>query len=246
MPWLRTIFTSLVAAIAGALFSPVVAVAVVRFGDLNSDLLLLSHRVLFSYIPLGALAGAIIGFGCVAVSRRRSWWKSIALALCLTGSGLIAAGTIVYFVADKPPKLGGKPLILEFEVRVPDTIRLPEPLTDRGFYPWIFETQNAKWWTHVELEEMVRSGSDTIIPCYARLRSSRATARFIEVAYGDAGERWQKIALPLRGRPTVQERWSDWIPAQSDSRGNALPSAEKMALRYRVQVADARRLSDAW
>ena len=202
-PSRRAIGATVVTGIAGALCTLLVADAVIRMADLNNYAGLLSERVWFRYIPLGSLAGAVVGFASTVLGRSRSWWHNIGIALSLVAAGAFVGGGLVYFAADKPPKIGGKPLILELEVRVPETIRLPEPLTESGFYPWIFETPNAKWWTHVDLEQIVRSGSDTMIPCHARLRSSRATGRFIEVGFGGTGEHSQRVPLPV-ARPSCR------------------------------------------
>ena len=165
-------------------------------------------------------------------------------SVCIAFAAIVAGGAISYVLADKPPRSGGKPLVLEFEVRVPDSVALPAPINDKGFYPSIFETPDAHWYTHINFRNVVRSGSDIIIGGYARLRSSRATERSILIGFGETARRWQRVYLPLPGHPEVQDDWSDWIQAKEDFRREEVPIDEQMALRYRVQVGDERELVD--
>ena len=242
MRWVRATSVALVTAAIGALTTFIAGEAVIRAGELNNYLGLKTERLLFFFVPIGALGAGLIGL-LVAVQRAHRLAKTMAIGACAAVALIIAAAGAAYVTADKPPKAGGKPLVLEFEVRVPSTVALPVPLNERAFHPSIFETSDAHWYMHVDFENVVHSGSDTIISGYARLRSSGSMKRSVLIAFGDSAQRWQRIYLPLAGRPTVQEGWSDWISATEDFHGHELPSSEKMALRYRVTVGDVHKLA---
>ena len=225
----------------------VVSDFVIRAAELNNYAGRQLEVVVFYFLPGAALVGGVIGL--VAALRHSTAGpaelvKTLAITISIT-AGLVSVWGGVWFLrADKPPKLDGKPLMLEFEVRVPASVRLPEPLTGRYFYPSFFETMDAHWVAKMDFERVVRNGTGVIVRGRGRIRSSRSTQRSIEIALlGEETSRWQKIYLPLRGSPQVRDSWSDWIPAQTNSRGDAIPESEKMSLRYRVQISDG---TDVW
>jgi hypothetical protein len=83
--------------------------------------------VFFLCVPLGILAGLVIGV-IVSILRQGSAGFVIALSwslLIVSGiAGLL--GAVPYLLSDKPPQIDGKHLELEFELRAPTTLKIPE------------------------------------------------------------------------------------------------------------------------
>src|SRR5437870_11938661 len=84
--------------------------------------------IFFALAPLGFIVGLIIGLIVALLSRGTGFGgfaKAQGIALGITiGLAAIVSG-ILYLAADHPPKLDGKPLALEFELRIPAALKLP-------------------------------------------------------------------------------------------------------------------------
>ena len=85
--------------------------------------------VVFLCAPLGILAGLVIGIVSTILVRRpglsgfliaQSW-----SLLIVCGIACLLAG-ISYLLSDKPPRIDGKRVELQFEIRVPATFKVPE------------------------------------------------------------------------------------------------------------------------
>src|SRR5215469_12944280 len=85
--------------------------------------------VVFLCVPLGIITGLIIGITVSIVVRRQGpagflVAQGWALLVVCGVAGLL--GGVPYLLSDKPPKLDGKPLDLEFELRMPATFEIPK------------------------------------------------------------------------------------------------------------------------
>src|SRR2546430_184085 len=85
--------------------------------------------VFFLCVPLGILAGLVIGVIVSVVVRRQG---PAGFLVALGWSVLIVCGIagllggVPYLLSDKPPKIDGKRLELQFELRAPATLKIPE------------------------------------------------------------------------------------------------------------------------
>lgn len=238
--WLRVLAIAIPTSVIGAVLTLMVSDFTTKslgVNDYSGRRLML---VWCYYTPFGGALGALAGVICAlrAATRAMKFGATVRTATLFTTAAVAVGGVALYLATDKPPSVDGKPLVLEFEVRVPATVLLPEPVTDTNFYPSLRETIDADWYAVIDPSRVVKNDADTIVPGRARLRSSRATQRSLLLAFGNAGARWQRIYLPLPGRPAVQDSWSDWIAATEDFHGYAIPQPEKMALRYRVRATE--------
>ena len=85
--------------------------------------------VIFLCVPLGLLSGLVLGLiGSVVVRRQGAAGFLIALGWSLSivcGIGGLLGG-VPYLLSDKPPKINGKRLELQFEIRAPAALKIPE------------------------------------------------------------------------------------------------------------------------
>jgi hypothetical protein len=145
--------------------------------------------VFFLCVPLGILAGLVIGvIVSILVQRQGSVGFLIALAwslLIVCGvAGLL--GGVPYLPSDKPPQIDGKRLELEFELRAPATLKIPaQPdgysirvslytdnrQSDFAFIDWNGITKNAK---HVTVPGNVRLLTHSKNPTSSRVDRQRA------------------------------------------------------------------------
>ena len=85
--------------------------------------------VFFLCVPLGILVGLVIGIIVSILVRRQG---SVGFLIALAWSLLIVCGIadllggVPYLLSDKPPQIDGKRLKLEFELRAPATLKIPE------------------------------------------------------------------------------------------------------------------------
>src|SRR5262249_3321294 len=85
--------------------------------------------VFFLCVPRGILAGLVIGItSSLVVQQRGSAGFLVAQGWALVIICGIAAlvGGVPYLLSDKPPKINGKRLELQFELRAPATFKIPE------------------------------------------------------------------------------------------------------------------------
>jgi len=85
--------------------------------------------VFFLCVPLGILVGLVIGITVSILVRRQG---SVGFLIALAWSLLIVCGIaglvggVPYLLSDKPPQIDGRRLKLEFELRAPATLKIPE------------------------------------------------------------------------------------------------------------------------
>jgi len=130
---LRSLLIALLTAFAGCILAVFVGDYLTKLAHVPEMEGRRGMTVLFLCVPLGILTGLVIGtISSVVVQRRGSTGFLIAFGwslLMICGvAGLL--GGISYLLSDKPPKIDGKFLKLDFEVRVPPSIQLPAEMHD--------------------------------------------------------------------------------------------------------------------
>jgi hypothetical protein len=128
MRFLRAFFIALFTAFAGCLLAFFVGDYLTRLAHVPEMEGQRGMTVIFLCAPLGILAGLLIGIISSILVRR----QGLAGFLIAQGWSLLIvcglAGLLVgvpYLLSDKPPRIDGKYLTLDFEVRVPASIQLP-------------------------------------------------------------------------------------------------------------------------
>src|SRR5438128_6507063 len=125
---LRALFVALLTGFAGCILAIFVGDYLTKLAHVREMEGQRGMTVVFVCAPLGILAGLVIGIVSSILVRRpgpvgffiaQGWSLLIICGL----AGLL--GAISYLLSDKPPKIDGKFLTLDFEVRVPPSIQLP-------------------------------------------------------------------------------------------------------------------------
>src|SRR5436309_3053540 len=119
---LRALFIALLTAFAGCILAFFVGDYLTKLAHVPEMEGQRGMTVFFVCVPLGLLAGLVIGITASILVRRQGpagfliaqGWS--LLVLCGV-AGLV--GGVPYLLSDKPPKLDGKRLELEFELRAP-------------------------------------------------------------------------------------------------------------------------------
>src|SRR4029453_9214463 len=123
--------------------------------------------VFFLCVPLGIIAGLVVGIiSSVAVQRRGPVAFLIAqgwslLVLCGV-AGLL--GGVPYLLSDKPPKLDGKRLNLEFELRAPATFKIPEQPDGYSIQVSLYTDNQQSRFAFIDLSLITKDAEHVIIP----------------------------------------------------------------------------------
>ena len=133
MRWLRAFFVALLTAIVGCLLAFFVGDYLTKLAHVPEMEGQQGMTIIFLCVPLGILAGLVIGIISSILVRRQGpagfviaqgWSLLIVCGL----AGLLVG--VPYVLSDKPPKIDGKFLTLDFEVRVPPSVQLPGEMHD--------------------------------------------------------------------------------------------------------------------
>ena len=123
--------------------------------------------VFFLCVPLGILAGLVIGiFASILVRRQGAAGFLVAQAwslLVLCGvAGLI--GGAPYLLSDKPPKLDGKRLDLEFELRASATVKIPEQPDGYSIRVSLYTNNRQSRFAFIDWNSIIKDAEHVIIP----------------------------------------------------------------------------------
>ena len=239
MTWLTSIFVSLLSGVAGLLLAGFISNACVSWYSVSSREGAAGYFVIFTAIG-GGIAGFIVGLitsRVVAANYGGGFSKELGAAL---GVVLVVAGIAAFLcrlLADVPPTIEGRELMLEVEFRFPASTNTAMPPTAEG--KWTFQLASLAGYTQR------KSDTGTIATDKARLENGRWIVPTAVLLFTERGKRSVGLyrdeskdvfgfMLPLPRRPGTQFlEWSDWIPRQQGD-GQPWP-ADKMSCRFRVQ-----------
>jgi hypothetical protein len=194
--------------------------------------------VLFLCLPLGILAGLVIGIIASVLVRRQGvagflvaqGWS--LLILCGT-AGLV--GGVPCLLSDKPPKLDGKRLDLQFELRAPATFQIPEQPDGYSIRVSLYTDNRQSRYAFIDWNSITKDGEHVTIPGEVPLLTHSKT-RSLLASIGNEPVASQFVELKdLPSAPRKQdEAWSDWIVATERADLTPVPDSERFAIRYRV------------
>jgi hypothetical protein len=194
--------------------------------------------VFFLCVPLGIIAGLVIGIIASILVRREGpagffvaqGWS--LLVLCGV-AGLL--GGVPYLLADKPPKLDGKRLNLEFELRAPATLKIPEKPDGYSIQVSLYTNNRQSDFAFIDWSSITKEAGHVIIPGKVPLLTHSKT-RSLLASIGNEPTASQFVELKnLPPAPRKEdEAWSDWIFATERADLTPIPDSERFAIRYRV------------
>ncbi|MDR3418599.1 MAG: hypothetical protein P4L83_20705 [Nevskia sp.] len=192
--------------------------------------------VVFALGPLGLLGGVVVSALTVwrlgGVSAM-GYFKLQGIALAVVLAVALGAAGVAYVLADHPPRLDGQPLVLDFELRLPDTSKPP----DQQQYP----SELRAWLSEAGASEGSRldnahaqhqaDGSFVVAGRVALLSHSTGRSLMGDFLLADGQSQGFTFVLPLAGAPAAADKeWSPWIAEQGHD--PAVPKS--VQLRYRV------------
>jgi len=197
--------------------------------------------IVFLCAPLGILAGLIIGIiSSVLVERRglagfliaQGWSLLIVCAIAALVAG------VPYLLSDKPPKIDGKRLELEFELRASSAFKTPEQPDGYSIRVSLYTDNRQSRFAFIDWNAIRKDAEHITIPGTVPLLTHSKT-RSLLASIGNEPAASQFIELKIPPVPTKQdETWSEWIFATQRADLTPVPEAEQFAARYRVRTAD--------
>jgi hypothetical protein len=197
--------------------------------------------VIFLCVPLGILVGLLIGTispilvrqqGLTGFLIAQGWSIVIVCGL----AGLLVG--IPYVLSDKPPKIDGKYLTLDFEVRVPAVIQLPAQMHDYTVSVSLYTDGTQTRVAYIAPQSIKKDASGATFSGTVPILSHAASRQlFPSIANVEHGSQFIPLDLPAAPRKE-NEAWSEWVVATQRADLSPIPEPERMALRYRVRPID--------
>jgi hypothetical protein len=193
--------------------------------------------VMFVCGPMGMIAGFLIGLVVGIWSKRPGFagfligqgWSVLILAVI---AGIFAG--VFYLASDKPPKIAGKELALDFELRVPASAKLPEQPDGYAVRVSLYENDRNNRYAFIDWQSIARGPEQITIPGHTELMT-HSDSRSLLVSLGDQPMP-QLFEVKLPPVPSREhETWTDWITATQRADLTTLPKGEGFSIRYRVR-----------
>ena len=198
--------------------------------------------VFFLCVPLGIMAGLVIGVIASTVVRRQGP-AGFLIALgwsLLTVCGIAGLlGGVPYLLSDKPPKIDGKRLKLQFELRVSATLKIPEQPDGYSIRISLYTDNRQSSFAFIDWNGITKSAEHVTIPGDLSLLT-HSKSRSLLASIGNEPAASQFIELKnLSPAPRKQdEAWSDWIFATAHADLSPIAEVERFAIRYRVRPVE--------
>jgi hypothetical protein len=198
--------------------------------------------VIFLFVPLGLIVSFLIG----VIAALRTHWsgfigfiKTQGLCILIVIAVGAAVSDLLWLGADKPPKIDGKELVLEFELKIPPAMQIPEELNDYTIRASLYANNRDNRYASIDLKSITKQEGCVIVPGTAALMTHSAN-RSLFISIGNEPGASQFIDLKtLPAAPRKEnETWSDWTLARQRADLTPVPDPERIAVRYRVRPVD--------
>jgi len=198
--------------------------------------------VFFLCVPLGIIAGLVVGITASILVRRQGLAGFVtaqgwALLILCGVAGLL--GGMPYLLSDKPPKLDGKHLDLEFELRAPARFKIPEQPDGYSIRVSLYTNNRQRRFAFIDWNSITNDAEHLIIPGKVPLLT-HSKSRSLLASIGNDPVASQFVELKnLPPAPRKQdEAWSDWVVATERADLPPVRDSERFAIRYRVHPID--------
>jgi hypothetical protein len=194
--------------------------------------------IFFLCVPLGILAGLVIGIVSAIAVRR----QGLAGFLVAQGWSLLIvcgfAGLLVgvpYLLSDKPPAIDGKRLELQFELRAPVTFKIPDRPDGYSIRVSLYADNRQNQYAFIDWSGITKDAEHATVPGHVPLLTHSKT-RSLLASIGNEPVASQFIELKIPPVPRKEDQtWSDWIFATQRADLSPIPETERMAFRHRVR-----------
>jgi hypothetical protein len=243
MSWPLTILVGLLTAVAGCVGAGYLATLCIDWYRISSREGESGYFIVLMGF-LGIAGGLAIGIVCsrmVAKGADPGFFRALGLSLGATLGLLAAIAGLCWLGADIPPKIDGKELDIEVEVRFPAGHARPvqEEAKDGGSRDWhvtITADHGKRRQSRGPLRpaDAFQAEGRWVVPGELDLSTSDQ-GKAIGLSVGR--EMPQYFDLPLPGHPSRKHlEWSPWLTKQFNGSRAPIPAEEMVEVRYRVKL----------
>jgi hypothetical protein len=235
---LRALFIALLTAFAGCILAFFVGDYLTRLAHVPEMEGQRGMTIFFLCVPLGILAGLVIGIVSAIVVRRQGLAGFLvaqgwSLLIVCSVAGLLAG--VPYLLSDKPPTIDGKHLELQFELRAPATFNIPDQPDGYSIQASLYTDNRQNQYAFIDWNGITKDAEHATVPGHVPLLTHSKT-RSLLASIGNEPVASQFIELRIPAAPRKDdETWSDWIFATQRADLSPVSEPERMALRYRVR-----------
>ncbi|HEV8268337.1 MAG TPA: hypothetical protein VGR00_08900, partial [Thermoanaerobaculia bacterium] len=240
MTVLLTLTVGLLTAIAACLGAGVVAAVCVSWYHITSREGASGYFVVAMAL-LGLVGGAVIGIVCARVVAARpspTFLAALGLSFGVTLGLLLLIAGFAWLGADFPPKIEGKELVVEFEIRLPEGVAPPskEDVAGLRWSATITADHGSRSQRigGVEADKATKVEGRWVVPATVFLHTSNPGKSLGVVLGNDFVS--QFFDLRIGARPThVDMSWTPWMTEPHFGNLTPVPPKDAIAVRYRVQ-----------
>ena len=125
-------------------------------------------------------------------------------------------GGVPYLLSDKPPKIDGKRLELQFELRVPATFKIPEQPDGYSIRVSLYTDNRQSRFAFIDWNRSRKDAEHVIIPGkVALLTHSKSRSLLASIGNEPAASQFIELKNLSPAPRKENEAWSDWIFATS-------------------------------
>ena len=241
MRLLRAFFVALLTAIVGCVLAFFVGDYLTTLAHVPEMEGQRGMTVVFLCVPLGVLAGLVIGIVSSILVRRRGVAGFLvsegwSLLIVCGVAGLLAG--VPYLLSDKPPRIDGKRLELQFEIRAPATFHIPDQPDGYSIQVSLYTDNQQTRFAFVDWNGITKDAEHIIIPgTVPLLTHSKTRSLLASISNEPAGSQFIELKIPPTPRKE-NETWSEWIFATQRGDLSPVPEPKRFAARYRVRTAE--------
>jgi hypothetical protein len=242
MRFLRAFAIGVITAVVGCLLAFFVGDYLTRLAHVPEMEGQRGMTVVFLCAPLGILVGLVIGIVSAILVRR----QGLAGFLIAQGWSLLilcgVAGLLIgvpYLLSDKPPRIDGKRLELQFELRAPAAFKIPDQPDGYSIRVSLYLDDRQSQFAFIDWNSITKNAEHVTIPGNVPLLT-HSKSRSLLASIGN--EPGASQFIDLRNLPAAprkeNETWSDWTLATQRADLTPVPEPERIAVRYRVRPVD--------
>ena len=241
MRFLRAFFIALLTAIVGCVLAFFVGDYLTTLAHVPEMEGQRGMTVVFLCVPLGVLAGLVIGIVSSILVRRRGVAGFLvsegwSLLIVCGVAGLLAG--VPYLLSDKPPRIDGKRLELQFELRAPATFKIPDQPDGYSIQVSLYTDNQQTRFAFIDWNGITKDAEHIIIPgTVPLLTHSKTRSLLASISNEPAGSQFIELKIPPTPRKE-NETWSEWIFATQRGDLSPVPEPKRFAARYRVRTAE--------
>ncbi len=241
MRFLRAFFIAIFTAFVGCLLAVFVGDYLTRLAHVPEMEGQRGMTVFFLCMPLGILAGLIIGIISSILVRRQALAgffiaQGWALLIVCVVAGLLVG--VPYVLSDKPPRIDGKRVELQFELRAPPAFQIPDQPNGYSIRVSLYTDNQQSRFAFIDWSGITKDANHITIPGNVPLLThSKARSLLASIGNEPAGSQFIELKIPPAPRKQ-DESWSEWIFATQRADLGPVPEPERFAVRYRVRTVD--------